>query len=361
MDVSGKFYELIRLSVDSSYDMPDSISQAEWPLIYEMAEKQSLCGILYKGIMRLTGSKMPPEKLREKWFVKCYACDLTNHKAYVAVAHICKWLKEQGYRCCILKGQGNSLMYNDRYSRSVGDIDVWVEGGYKKVLKFARKYCNKNEICYHHIEFNDFEGFPVEIHYRPSFINNMIGNRYLQKYFTRHSNEQFANYKELPDNLGSVCVPTADFNRIFQLTHIVRHFFQGGIGMRQIMDYYFVLKQGFTAQERDRDVKLIHRMGLYNIARSVMYVEQRVLGLDRKYILVEPDPKTGNKMLTEIMKAGNFGHFDNRRLRYRNAGKITRGVMNIYRNASFMFKSPSECFWEPIFRIYHFLWRKVNT
>lgn len=361
MDVTDKFYELIRLSVDSSYDMPDSISQAEWPLIYEMAEKQSLSGILYRGVMRLTGAKMPPEKLREQWFVRCCTCDVTNHKAYKAVADICKWINDEGYRCCVLKGQGNALMYPDPCLRNVGDIDLWIEGGYKNVLKFARKHCNKNEFCYHHIEFNDFQGFPVEIHYRPSFINNMIGNRYLQHYFSMHSDEQFSNYKELPDNLGSVCVPTASFNRIFQLTHIVRHFFQGGIGMRQMMDYYFVLKQGFTIQERDRDVKLIRRMGLYNITRSVMYVEQKVLGLDSKYLLVPPDADKGSKLLSEIIRVGNFGHFDKKILQYRNASRATREVRHLYRNASFMFKYPSECFWEPIFRLYHFLWRKVNT
>ena len=36
-------------------------------------------------------------------------------------------------------------------------------------------------------------------------------------------------------------MPTTAFNVIYQLTHLYHHFFDEGIGMRQIIDYYYVV------------------------------------------------------------------------------------------------------------------------
>ena len=36
-------------------------------------------------------------------------------------------------------------------------------------------------------------------------------------------------------------IPTVEFNIIFQLTHIYSHLMNEGIGLRQLVDYYYVL------------------------------------------------------------------------------------------------------------------------
>ena len=45
----------------------------------------------------------------------------------------------------------------------------------------------------------------------------------------------------LPDGAGDIAVPTTAFNVIYQLTHLYHHFFDEGIGMMQIIDYYHVV------------------------------------------------------------------------------------------------------------------------
>ena len=72
-------------------------------------------------------------------------------------------------------------------------------------------------------------------------MNNPIYNARLQKWFKRNADLQCSNVVSLPDCIGDIAIPTTAFNVIYQLTHLYHHFFDEGIGMRQIIDYFFVV------------------------------------------------------------------------------------------------------------------------
>ena len=157
-----------------------------------------------------------------------------------AAIQVTEWFRKKGFRTCILKGQGNALMYPNPYSRTPGDIDIWVEGGDKRVISFVRSILPHEKACYHHIEFPSYKGVEVEVHYRPSFLLCFWHNRKLQKYYERVKEEQFSHRVMLGEQ-GEIAIPTVEFNLIFQLTHIYAHLMNEGIGLRQLLDYYYVL------------------------------------------------------------------------------------------------------------------------
>lgn len=41
-----------------------------------------------------------------------------------AAIQVSEWFRKKGFRTCILKGQGNALMYPNPYSRTPDDIDI---------------------------------------------------------------------------------------------------------------------------------------------------------------------------------------------------------------------------------------------
>ena len=131
-------------------------------------------------------------------------------------------------------------MYPNPYSRTPGDIDIWVEGGDKRVISFVHSISPHEKACYHHIEFPSYKGVEVEVHYRPSFLLRFRHNRKLQKYYERVKEEQFSHRVMLGEQ-GEIAIPTVEFNLIFQLTHIFSHLMNEGIGLRQLVDYYYVL------------------------------------------------------------------------------------------------------------------------
>ena len=235
------FFDFLRFCIGSAKEIPDSSKEADWKELYAIAKKQCLVGVLFDGIKKLPAEYVGMKKeLLLQWMAESQMLEKANVRLNDAAIQVSEWFRKKGFRTCILKGQGNALMYPNPYSRTPGDIDIWVEGEDKRVISFVRSISPHEKACYHHIEFPSYKGVEVEVHYRPSFLLCFWHNRRLQKYYERVKEEQFSHRVMLGEQ-GEIAIPTVEFNLIFQLTHIYSHLMNEGIGLRQLLDYYYVL------------------------------------------------------------------------------------------------------------------------
>ena len=236
------FFDFLRFCIGSDSEIPSSLKEADWKELYAIAKKQCIVGVLFDGIKKLPAEhvEIMEKELLLRWMAESQMLEKANVRLNDAAIQVTEWFRKKGFRTCILKGQGNALMYPNPYSRTPGDIDIWVEGGDKRVISFVRSILPHEKACYHHIEFPSYKGVEVEVHYRPSFLLCFCNNRKLQKYYERVKEEQFSHRVMLGEQ-GEVAIPTVEFNLIFQLTHIFSHLMNEGIGLRQLVDYYFVL------------------------------------------------------------------------------------------------------------------------
>ena len=235
------FFDFLRFSIGPKSEIPSSLKEADWKALYAIAQKQCLVGILFDGIKKLPAEHVGMEKeLLLQWMAESQMLEKANVRLNDAAIQVSEWFRKKGLRTCILKGQGNALLYPNPYSRTPGDIDIWVEGGDKRVISFVRSISPHEKACYHHIEFPSYKGVEVEVHYRPSFLLCFWHNRKLQKYYERVKEEQFS-HRVMFSEQREVAIPTVEFNLIFQLTHIFSHLMNEGIGLRQLLDYYYVL------------------------------------------------------------------------------------------------------------------------
>ena len=224
------------------------VAKIDWRQLYTFASRQALLGFCFDGIERL--AKEFSEELKQNpmgrdllmaWMGKAQQIRRQNMKVNVVASKLYSMLREDDLRCCILKGQGNALMYPNAYSRNPGDIDVWVNASREQITEYAKKhFMIGDDIRYHHLE-TTLDGVPVELHFFPGIMNNPIYNARLQKWFKRNADLQCSNVVSLPDGIGEIAIPTMAFNVIYQLTHLYHHFFDEGIGMRQILDYFLVV------------------------------------------------------------------------------------------------------------------------
>ena len=235
------FFDFLRFCIGSAKEIPDSSKEADWKELYAIAKKQCLVGVLFDGIKKLPAEYVGMKKeLLLQWMAESQMLEKANVRLNDAAIQVSEWFRKKGFRTCILKGQGNALMYPNPYSRTPGDIDIWVEGEDKRVISFVRSISPHEKACYHHIEFPSYKGVEVEVHYRPSFLLCFWHNRKLQKYYERVKEEQFSHRVMLGEQ-GEIAIPTVGFNLIFQLTHIFSHLMNEGIGLRQLLDYYYVI------------------------------------------------------------------------------------------------------------------------
>ena len=229
-------------------DMSRVIAGMNWHELYSFASKQALLGLCFDGIERL-GEEYPEElkqnpigrELLMTWMGKAQQIRRQNMKVNAVAGKLFSMLREDGLRCCILKGQGNALMYPNPYSRTPGDIDVWIDASRERIMEYTqKKFELEDDIRLQHLE-TSLDGVPVELHFFPCSMNNILYHARLQKWFRRNADLQCSHIVGLPDGAGDIAIPTTAFNVVYQLTHLYHHFFDEGIGMRQIIDYFLVV------------------------------------------------------------------------------------------------------------------------
>ena len=344
--------------------MNNVVVDINWQQLYTFASKQSLLGFCFDGIERL-GKEYPEELKRNPierellmtWMGTTQHIHRQNMKVNVVASKLYSMLREDGLRCCILKGQGNALMYPNAYSRNPGDIDVWVNASREDITEYAKCHFKlEDDIRFHHLE-TTMDRVPVELHFFPGIMNNPVYNARLQKWFKRNADLQCSNVVSLPDGIGEIAIPTTAFNVIYQLTHLYHHFFDEGIGMRQIIDYYYVVNNNELLVIRDTLQKELKLLGLWKFAGAVMYVLHEALGLSEEKMIAPMDEKRGKLLLAEILNGGNFGkHFTNYG-HFTQQGMAKKYFLKIWRNMHFVRYYPAEALSEPIFRTWHFFWR----
>ena len=352
-------FDFLRFCIGSAKEIPVSLKEVDWKELYRIAKKQCLVGVLFDGIKKLPAEHVGMKKeLLLQWMAESQMLEKANIRLNDAALQVSEWFLKKGFRTCILKGQGNALMYPNPYSRTPGDIDIWVEGGDKRVISFVRSISPHEKACYHHIEFPSYKGVEVEVHYRPSFLLYFWHNRKLQKYYERVKEEQFSHRVMLGEQ-GEVAIPTVEFNLIFQLTHIFSHLMNEGIGLRQLVDYYFVLSMLSVNCEMLTSLqKELKELGLWKFAGAIMYIMQEVFGMPASRLIVPPNVKYGKFVLNEVLEAGNFGKHDARNRFGRS--QLGHNLQRAYRDMRLVRYFPAEALCEPLFRIWHFFWRVKN-
>ena len=244
----SELFDFLKYCLGVKSDENKVIAGIDWQMLYSFTFKQALLGLCFDGIERL-GKEYPEElklnpierDLLMTWMGKAQQIRRQNVKVNAVAGKLFSMLREDGLKCCVLKGQGNALMYPNPYSRTPGDIDVWIDASRERIMEYAqKKFELGDDIRLQHLE-TSLDGVPVELHFFPCSMNNPIYHARLQKWFRRNADLQCSNVVGLPDGAGDIAIPTTAFNVIYQLTHLYHHFFDEGIGMRQIIDNYYVV------------------------------------------------------------------------------------------------------------------------
>lgn len=433
------FFELLQVAIGIRQTLSRVPTANEWGMLFMTSQKQALVGVCFVGVQKLlrddntrrlrqsnaecSAEELPykqytqnlPKALRLKWLSLSFNIQTRNKELTETCVSVCKELARDGLKSCVLKGQSNLAYYPDHLkdSRMAGDIDLWCmpadscglkipfdtgEGkgsrietyyGKEAVIEYALMRARlagipKPLVCYHHTDLDGVWKESVEIHHRPTYLWSPFANRNLERFFNMGEKTITHDEQGFPK-------PSVSFDTVYQLAHIYHHLFDEGIGMRQLMDYYFVLKALHTQQETSADfygkastseegrtpvrsneeiIEMLQKLGMRNLAATVMFVLQKIFepstSSDEQHLtddwkkqwpwmICKPDASSGQVLLNEIMRAGNFGKYDNTVVRGKhNAENVW---VKFRRNRKFIRFYPKDVLWEPVFRVYYHFWR----
>ena len=356
-EITDKFFRLVRYAIGGSHQVPQ-IGASDWEAMYDMAKKQSVIGVLFESVQRMGQNATIPRQLKMNWFYKLNQIKNRNMLLNQRSAELVSMFQIDGFDCCVLKGQGNAMMYPNPYARSSGDIDLQVKGGRNMVVQYVKKRFPHTKTAYQHVDYPVFKNVSVEVHYLPVYLNNPLYNRRLKKWFDDHCDDIYGHEVDLPDNAGRITVPSLRFNVFFQMAHMMHHLLDEGIGLRHMIDYYFLLRKVYEERiSLDGMTDELNRLGLRKFASAVMFIMHDVLGLEENCLIVPVDEGRGKTLLKEILNGGNFGKHSG----LTEHSLVSKHFIKYWRTMHFIREYPAEALCEPIFRTWHFFWRLKHT
>ena len=108
------FFNLLQFSVGGALRIDHIITEREWSELYDISGKQSLVGVIFEGVQKLSdnnSSQKPPLALLYEWIGQCELIKQQNRLVDKQCAELSAWFKKRGYKSCVINGQGVGRLY----------------------------------------------------------------------------------------------------------------------------------------------------------------------------------------------------------------------------------------------------------
>lgn len=400
MDATKYFFELLQMSVGQRSGLSGTPTKEEWQALVKMAHRQALVGVFTASVCLLPEEQRPPRKTIARLCSETMLTEDVNIRLFRRCCDLTASLAADGFDTCILKGQGTALLYPAPLLRQSGDIDVWIKPQAtddtlipleNRIYDYAQTKGTVTEVVYHHLclsippkadknegnhsSASRLRSDEIEIHFRPSFMFCPYHNRRLQRWFDAQWLLMKEHTVQVPEAFlpsdgnkepNTFYCPTPQFNIIYSLAHAHRHLYDEGIGLRQLLDYYHILFAAHQAApvwgkdktaEREHITMLLKQFGLYRFGCAVMFVLHEVFALPIEMMIVPMDVKAGRFLLSEVLRAGNFGQYDDRIKITSHETPLHKLLRREHHSLRLLRYFPSEVLWQLPFKLWHRHWR----
>lgn len=303
------------------------LSAGEWERVFTLARQQTVTGIAFRGLDFLPEEAAPPMGIMAKWMAHADRIEQSNRVMNETVARLYGHFASAGVEAVLQKGQGVAAMYPEPLLRECGDIDLYFPGhdgvsdplaGIDGAVRERQpddswSYVVDGIIVEHHTDLLDIQSPRAK-----RYVKRLIEEKGFEKVVTGDGVE--------------VMVPAPEVNLLLLSSHILKHAFGVGIGLRQFCDYA-VARRYYEGRVNAEEMREIWRMtGL-----------EKWQGLLEGFLV----KKTG-VLLDIVLKGGNFGVYSKDREnvpRARWARKV-QTFKALMGNIGFAFRyAPGEWFW----------------
>ena len=312
-NTEGIFLEILRAGLWGSGNLDIRIDgTTDWQDIYRLATEQSALGLMLAGLEHF--DVKPPQVMLLQWIGEVQVIERQNKVMNAFIAELINKLRENDIYVLLVKGQGIAQCYEKPLWRCSGDVDLFVDvDDYKHAFAFLREIAvltSKDKAKNRDRLNSEFllDAWIVELH--GTLHANLSGK--MDKVIDSVQHEVFTEEKVRVWKNGNVDVkiPAPNEDIIFVFSHILQHFFLGGIGLRQLCDLCRLLWTYRNNIDKDLLHKRLRNMGVVTEWKVFFALMVEHLGLPAE---AAPLYESGYEMKAEralsyILEVGNFGH-----------------------------------------------------
>lgn len=290
-------------------------STVDWEKVYQLAEEQSVQGLVLQGIDRFKiqtpSFKIPQEQLLQ-WIGEVQMMEQQNKAMNAFVARLIEKLRTEDVYALLVKGQGIAQCYERPLWRTCGDVDLLLsEDNYKKAKRVLSAYAdsiddeNKRN-C--HIAMTIKE-WTVELH---GTLRSGLWKR-IDRELDLVQRAVFweGKVRSWLNGTTQVFLPHPDEDVIFVFSHILQHFYKEGVGLRQICDWCRLLWIYRDSLNHGLLESRIRKMGIMSEWKAFGSFAVDYLGMPRKVIPFYSTQKKwsekAKRILSFIIETGSFG------------------------------------------------------
>ena len=279
--------------------------------VYRLAQEQTVTGLVYAGLKRLTDTSVTEEELQP------FKADVENTEQnnfvmdhFIGV--MAEKMMESGIRLVLIKGQGIAQCYERPMWRSSGDVDLLLDDdNFAKAKDFLLPLSSNVDLegeAEKHIGLfiNPWE---VELHGNLSFGLSSRIDKELSGIQKDILNGRDIRYWH--NGNTAIPLPGAGSDIVFVFTHVLKHFFKLGIGLRQICDWCRLVWTYRNEIDRPLLEKRLRRMGLMTEWKAFACLAVNVFGMPAEAMPLYSSslrwrPKA-RRILSLVLEYGNFG------------------------------------------------------
>lgn len=354
------FFELLRVVLFRQELLSRNPSSFEWEQLYSIANKQALLGVCFSAISRLPNNQRPPSDLYNMWLAQTAQIVQQNELHTKVLVRVSSYLEGKTIDAVFMKGLICASRYPQPELRQSGDIDFVVsEELYVKTIRALEELGSVNhELKHEHHGMAWVDGILLEPHYKIHNYQNPTNDKAMCQLQKEVLNGTPSYYCIAENRIRKFPI---EFEGMYLVSHMVNHVYEEGLGLRQIVDYYYWL-QAFDG-DKALFLSYLDKMQMRRAARIFGIITELYLGLEHgKGCLEKASTKEiqfAKSLMADIMRVGNFG-----REYYHGTVKGIRDVITNYmwvfrRSVRLAYLCPSEAHWWPYGKMIRFIKKHI--
>ena len=315
------FFTLVRAGLwadveSTDLGIPGFTESVSWEDVYQLASEQSVIGVVLAGIERLKNANVSiglNQELLLQWIGDVQILEQQNKAMNLFINRMSDELNKKGIDAVLIKGQGIAQCYERPLWRCSGDVDLLLnEENYEKAKEFLARLSETEpeEYSFNKEYITTINGWCLELHGSLRSGLSATLNRGVDEIQRLICDKHHVRYW---DNDGKkIPLPEETDDVLVIFTHYIKHFYKGGLGLRQISDWCRLLWTYRGTIDAALLEKRLRSMGLITEWRAFAVYAVGILGMPVEAMPLYDNSskwkRKAEKIQNFIVESGNFGH-----------------------------------------------------